>query len=113
MPSTRLLALQLLVAAATLLLWHLAGTTTLFGDPRTVTFFFSTPLDVAQRIVEWFVSGSIWYHLGITLLESALAFVIGAVGGVVVGFASFVLRLWRMRKLVEPAPDQTDPGNSE
>jgi hypothetical protein len=33
--------------------------------------------------------------------------------GVVVGFASFVLRLWRMRKLVEPAPDQTDPGNSE
>lgn len=87
MPRARLLALQLGVAAAILLLWHVAGTTTLFGDPRTVTFFFSTPLDVALRIVEWFASGTIWYHLWITLLEATLAFVIGAVGGVVVGFA--------------------------
>jgi NitT/TauT family transport system permease protein len=82
-----LLALQLLVAVAILALWHVAATTGLFGDPRTVRFFFSTPLDVARRVVTWFASGSIWYHLGITLLEAGLAFVIGAVGGVAVGFA--------------------------
>jgi NitT/TauT family transport system permease protein len=81
-----LLALQLLVAVAILALWHVAATTGLFGDPRTVRFFFSTPLDVARRVVTWFASGLIWYHLGITLLEAGLAFVIGAVGGVAVGF---------------------------
>jgi len=41
---------------------------------------------VATRIVEWFVSGTIWYHLGITLLESTLAFVIGSAAGVAIGF---------------------------
>lgn len=87
MARARLLALQVLVAVAGLLLWHLASTTSLFGDPRTITFFFSTPLDVAARVVEWFASGSIWRHLWITLLEAALAFVIGAVGGVALGFA--------------------------
>jgi NitT/TauT family transport system permease protein len=82
-----LLALQILVAVLVLVVWHVAGTTRLFGDPKLVTFFFSTPLDVAARIVTWFVTGSIWYHLWITLLEAMLAFVIGAVGGIVVGFA--------------------------
>src|SRR5262249_30880801 len=44
-------------------------------------FFFSTPIDVATRIVKWFVEGTIWKHLWITLLESVLAFVIGSLGG--------------------------------
>src|SRR5262249_4076399 len=50
-------------------------------------FFFSTPAAVGARIVKWFVEGTIWWHLGITLLEAVLAFVIGAVAGVLVGFA--------------------------
>ena len=49
-------------------------------------FFFSTPLDVATRIVKWFVEGTIWRHLWITLVEAMLAFVIGSVGGVLIGF---------------------------
>ena len=49
-------------------------------------FFFSTPVDVASQIVKWFSTGVIWKHLAITLLESVLAFVIGSVGGVLVGF---------------------------
>ena len=39
-----------------------------------------------SQIVKWFTSGVIWKHLMITLLESVLAFVIGSVGGVLVGF---------------------------
>ena len=49
----------------------------MFGDPKTMRFFFSTPADVGGRIVQWVTAGTIWYHLGITLLEAALAFVIG------------------------------------
>ena len=40
----------------------------------------------ARRIVKWFVEGTIWKHLWITLLEAVLAFVIGSVAGVLVGF---------------------------
>lgn len=82
----KLLPLQILVGVAAILLWYLVSETSLFGDPKTMRFFFSTPLDVATRIGEWMVGGTIWYHLGITLLEAALAFVIGSVSGVLIGF---------------------------
>ena len=49
-------------------------------------FFFSTPLDVASRVIKWFVEGTIWKHLWITLVEAILAFVIGSLAGVLVGF---------------------------
>lgn len=75
-------------------------------------FFFSTPVDVAGRIWSWFSSGTrqivtcsdrisifnalttsdpcfgktIWQHLLITLTEGLLAFVIGSLAGVIVGF---------------------------
>lgn len=81
-----LLALQVLVAVVILILWHLATATELFGNPRTASFFFGQPLQVMHRIVEWFVEGTIWYHLWITLLEAVLAFILGAVGGIVFGF---------------------------
>ncbi|MBP0583221.1 ABC transporter permease [Labrys sp. LIt4] len=81
-----LLILQVLVAIIGIALWHLASTTTLFGSPKTVAFFFGEPLSVWRRIVEWFTDGSIWYHLWITLAESALAFLSGALGGVILGF---------------------------
>jgi NitT/TauT family transport system permease protein len=49
-------------------------------------FFFANPGDVAMRIVKWFVDGTIWKHLWITLQESVLAFVLGSMAGVLVGF---------------------------
>jgi NitT/TauT family transport system permease protein len=49
-------------------------------------FFFSRPLDVAARLRQWIADGSIWPHLGTTLLEAFLAFSIGVVLGVVFGF---------------------------
>jgi NitT/TauT family transport system permease protein len=81
-----ILFLQVLIAVAGLGLWHVASTTSLFGDPKTITFFFSTPKAVVERIFEWFTDGSIWGHLSITLIEAALAFVIGSAGGIVIGF---------------------------
>ena len=81
-----LLALQVAVALVVILAWQLVSTTSIVGDPRTISFFFSTPGAVAARIVEWLIEGSIWYNLWITLVEAMLAFVIGSLGGVAVGF---------------------------
>jgi NitT/TauT family transport system permease protein len=81
-----LIALQLLVAVLAVLTWHVLSTVPIGGVKLLPPFFFSTPTDVAARIVKWFAEGTIWGHLWITLQESVLAFVIGSVAGVLVGF---------------------------
>lgn len=86
MNRARLFALQCAVAVAVLALWQVASTTTLIGDPRNISFFFSTPAAVVTRIWTWFASGTIWHHLWITLSEATLAFVIGSLAGIVFGF---------------------------
>jgi NitT/TauT family transport system permease protein len=86
MKRSFLLLLQILVAVVILLIWHLATNTTLFGNPKTISFFFADPLKVTLRVIQWFASGSIWYHLWITLSESILAFLLGSLGGIVFGF---------------------------
>src|SRR5262245_63341369 len=86
MSRLTLLILQLLVAVVAIAIWHVFTTVPVFGAIVLPPFFFSTPGDVAARIVKWFVEGTIWKHLWITLVESVLAFVIGSVGGVLVGF---------------------------
>jgi NitT/TauT family transport system permease protein len=48
-------------------------------------FFFGEPLLVLQRLFDWFASGKIFQHLGITLLETLLAFAIGTAGGLIMG----------------------------
>src|SRR5207342_3538245 len=66
--------------------WHVLTTVPLFGRILLPPFFFSNPIDVGSQVVKWFVSGVIWKHLLITLWESILAFTIGSLGGVVIGF---------------------------
>lgn len=72
---------QVLVLVGFLAVWQLGGVLG-FLDP----FFFSRPLDVLVRTWRDFASGEIWRHLWITLVETVLAFAIGSVGGVLVGF---------------------------
>src|SRR5215467_9710915 len=86
MSRPKLLALQLLVALAAVLIWQLFTTVPIGGVKLLPPFFFSTPVDVVQRIIKWFVEGTIWKHLWITLWESMLAFVIGSIAGVLIGF---------------------------
>jgi NitT/TauT family transport system permease protein len=75
-------------------LWaaHLVLLAALFGSWWLLTrtqvlspFFFGEPVLVLQRALEWFVSGKIYPHLAITLLETLLAFSIGTLGGLIVG----------------------------
>ncbi|WP_234679892.1 ABC transporter permease [Bradyrhizobium monzae] len=86
MSRVTLLALQVLVAIVCIVLWQLLSTVPVFGKILLPPFFFSNPIDVFEQIVKWFVSGVIWKHLAITLWESILAFVIGSLSGVLVGF---------------------------
>ena len=86
MPRVKLLFLQVLVAVISIALWHVLTSVPIGGIKVLPPFFFSTPLDVAARIVKWFAEGTIWKHLWITLVEAMLAFVIGSVGGVLIGF---------------------------
>lgn len=75
-------------------LWpaHLALLAALFGTWWVLTqtqvlspFFFGEPLVVVKRAVDWFVSGKIYPHLAITLLETLLAFSIGTAAGLAMG----------------------------
>lgn len=71
--------------------WHLMTTPGLlplfmFDNDRQAAFFFGEPLKVAGRIWVWFVTeGDIYRHLGVTLLETLLAFGIGSVLGLGAG----------------------------
>jgi NitT/TauT family transport system permease protein len=82
----KLLFLQVLVGVAALGLWQLFTTVPIFGTVLLPPFFFSNPVDVGARIYKLFATGTVWKHLWVTLAESILAFVLGSVGGVLVGF---------------------------
>lgn len=86
MSRTVLLSLQALVAIVLIAAWHVATTFPIGDGYLLPPFFFSTPGDVAARIVKLFVGGTVWRHLWITLTESLLAFAIGSIGGVLIGF---------------------------
>ena len=53
-----------------------------FENDRQAAFFFGEPLQVSARIWAWFVTrADIYEHLGVTLLETVLAFGIGTAMG--------------------------------
>jgi NitT/TauT family transport system permease protein len=95
-PSGKTLRIwQIAVLVAVLLLWHLVS-----RDQQTA-FFLGEPVKVAGRIWSWFLPigveanalfpeglpgrADIYLHLGVTLLETVLAFGIGTVLGLVFG----------------------------
>jgi NitT/TauT family transport system permease protein len=86
MKRVNLLLMQVGVGLGLLLLWHVLTVYPIFGPTRTIQFFFSTPLDVLARVVKEFSTVEIWGHLWITLVETMLAFLFGAVGGILFGF---------------------------
>ena len=87
MNRAKLLALQALVMVVFLGIWHLVTTTSLFGEVKTTQFFFSTPVAVLSRTWTQLTGTEIYWHLGITLTETVLAFVIGSAAGILFGFA--------------------------
>jgi NitT/TauT family transport system permease protein len=86
MNRAKLLVAQVGVAVVLLAIWHVVTAYPIFGNPKQVQFFFSTPYDVLSRVAKEFAGGEVWGHLAITLQETVLAFLIGAGGGILFGF---------------------------
>lgn len=70
---------QLALGVAVLLIWQ--GVSGRLVD----SFFISNPLDVGARLYRWTVDGSIFGHIGATLYATAMGFMIGSVGGALLG----------------------------
>ena len=78
------IGLRIFILVAFLGLWEIGAQTGVI-DP----FFFASPSGIAEQIWVWVTEGTsqgpLWYEVLVTLEETALGFVIGAVGGVVCG----------------------------
>src|SRR2546428_13659624 len=86
----RLRAFRVLLFVLLLVIWHVLTSPTLlppiyFAEANQAAFFFGEPVKVLERLWRWFVSGEIYEHLWVTLVETLLAFLIGTVSGVVIG----------------------------
>ncbi|MBI3369060.1 MAG: ABC transporter permease [Burkholderiales bacterium] len=83
--------MQLGLLVAVFVLWWLLTEPGLippifFADDKQAAFFFGEPLKMASRIWHWFfVEADIYQHLAVTLIETALAFGIGALFGLLGG----------------------------
>jgi NitT/TauT family transport system permease protein len=82
---------QLAMLVALFAAWHVLTVPGLvphflFSDDNQAAFFFGEPLKIFDRIRHWFfVDADIYRHLGVTLLETVLAFGIGTVLGLGTG----------------------------
>lgn len=94
--DTKVRVLQVILPVAFVAAWHVL--TALEWLPP---FFFGRPFEVARRLVDGIVSGSVLPHLAVTLAETLLAFVVGTLAGLACGlwlgvypFAARVLDPW-------------------
>jgi sulfonate transport system permease protein len=83
----RLALYHVLLLGAVFAFWHAMTNPGLVSEDfaKNTAFFFGKPLEVLKVIWVWFSGGKIYPHLGITLLETLLAFVAGSALGLVIG----------------------------
>ena len=89
-PRGQLAIAHVLLLGGILLFWYLMTEPGVippfyFDDPNRAKFFFGQPLVVLKKIWVWFSGGTIYLHLGITLIETLLAFAIGTLLGLLFG----------------------------
>ena len=93
--KNRMLGWQLLLAVAGLSLWQYSV------DSRWIDkFFFSRPSEIGARLWLMISSGSILPHLGVTLEEALLSFLIG--GGLGIGSGLLLARVKWLAELLDP-----------
>lgn len=77
-----------------IVLWQVLAGDQKTGFALVDKFWVSQPSDIGNKIGDWLRSGSLWFHLAITLQEMAVGFVIGSLtgilGGVVLGRNQFI-----------------------
>jgi len=75
-----LLAAQVAVGVVFLLAWQLAA------GPLIDPFFFSSPYEIAVKLMDWVRRGELFHHLFFTMYAMLMGFVIGGILGFIVGF---------------------------
>jgi len=85
--GARLTLYHALLLGAWFVLWYGLTTPGIVSEEfaKNTAFFFGKPLEVLKVIWEWFAGGKIYSHLGITLVETLLAFCAGSVLGLLIG----------------------------
>jgi NitT/TauT family transport system permease protein len=90
-----LAVLRVLVVVAAIGLWQLSVNQNWVGR-----YIASTPSAVWSTLSHLSASGDLFSNVGVTLYESAVGFVIGVVGGILIGF---ILGLWPLaHEVVQP-----------
>lgn len=89
------LSFQILILVLIIGLWELLAATNVI-DP----FFVSSPSRVFNMFISMVENGTIWRHIGITLLETLVGFAIATLGGTLIA----ILLWWnkRLRRILEP-----------
>jgi len=76
----KIITWQILILLAILIIWQI------FSRSTNVAFFIGESLVVFNRLIHWlFIEQDVYLHLGITLLETCLAFSIGTIAGTMCG----------------------------
>ncbi|HET6609705.1 MAG TPA: ABC transporter permease [Rhodopila sp.] len=78
--TAKVVVLRVVLLAGFLAAWQVLTATDILPP-----FVFGQPVQVFAQIYEWFASGMIFLHLGVTVLETLLSFAIGTASGLVVG----------------------------
>jgi len=74
-------ALQFLVVGAFIGFWQYCSSTGLVDF-----FFISSPIAIGKKLAEWFLSGSIYEHLLVTVREALIGWILGSLAGILCGF---------------------------
>ena len=97
---------QITLGIAVLLMWQ--GASGRLVD----NFFISNPIDVGARLYRWTMDGSIFGHISATIYATALGFIIGSVGGAILGIwlgvSPFASRVTRCDRLASSASTSVD-----
>ncbi len=79
--------LRLLVLGLIIGLWEGVCRTGLASE-----FWVSRPFLIAARLWDTARAGTVWFHMGVTVIETVSGFILGALAGIIAGFA---LARWR------------------
>ena len=86
---------QIGILLGVLLLWELGADLKWF-DP----FILSSPSRIVQTVARLYADGSLWLHIGVTLLETVLGFLLGTLLGTL--FAVLLWWLPRLNRILDP-----------
>ena len=90
-----LLLYQLLLLILFLVIWELMAYFKIID-----TFLFSSPSRIIKILIEYVKNGTIWKHIGISMLEVVLGIIIGSILGILI--ASILWYSKRLQELLDP-----------